>query len=338
MPSKNKNSTNPLYASLKKKAQDTYYNASVKDDTIEQKQAMVKNMARINRLSSDADSVFNYSTGAMMKRNLPPMDSTLEEIQGKISNMPIEDAKKLLNVDWRKKGFSVKDIPTVYKAAKNSNVNLSDMGRYYKHMKGLMDQGYTYGNGGDLMMNLPQYGFGSWLKENAGGLLKGAGSLVSLIPGVGQIAGPVLGLAGAAADRGKQNSQDKAMMAAQQTEIDTRMKADAKASYLNNKSIRESNMFNNDLIGYGSTFAYGGNLMMDSGNSGNPQIVNYTDKADKHSEGIGGVPVDMKGNPTMTSRMSAVGMVEGGELIYNGFVFSNNDKMKLKKHGKRYTS
>lgn len=304
----------------------------------------------------------------------------------------------------------------------------------------------------DDMMMLPEYGFGSWLKENAGGLLKGAGSLVTLIPGVGQIAGPVIGLAGAAVGRAQQNKQDKAMVAAQQAEINAKMQADTKAAYMSNRSIREGNLFGDETMNYGSTFAYGGllmgepnkrlvsndpryikptphrsnpnwtplteeqakmypaediialqgkrrstvnkgkiqyflrnsipqeelpvpspapadsavqasyydfstmmpvgkgekymfngkalggDLMMNSGGNSNPRLIDYTGKADKHSEGIGGVPVDMKGNPTMTSRMSAVGMVEGGELIYNGFVFSNSDKMKLKKHGNSYTS
>ncbi|KKM84367.1 hypothetical protein LCGC14_1299870, partial [marine sediment metagenome] len=45
---------------------------------------------------------------------------------------------------------------------------------------------------------LPELGFGSWLGDNAGKILKMAGSVVSAIPLVGQIAGPVLIGAGAA--------------------------------------------------------------------------------------------------------------------------------------------
>lgn len=185
-------------------------------------------------------------------------------------------------------------------------------------------------------MMLPKYGFGSWLKENASGLLKGAGSLVSFIPGVGQIAGPVLSVAGAAAGKLSQNSSDKAMIASQQAEITAKQNAAAQTAYQNNVSIRERNMFSDDAVNYGATFALGGDLMMqDQGLN----IRQLPSKASKHSEGIGGVPVDIKGNPVVTSKSSAVGMIENGEIVYNGFVFSNSDKMKLKKNGSNtYTS
>ena len=142
-----------LYMPLKKKAEDTYWNSNTRDDSTEQKKAINYNLKRIGNLTVNADSVYNYNTGKKMKRNLPPMDSTLQEMQNKISNIPIDDAKKLLNVNWFEKGIGIKDIPTIYKAAKSAGVGLNDVNRYYKHIKGLMDQGYTYANGGAISAN-----------------------------------------------------------------------------------------------------------------------------------------------------------------------------------------
>lgn len=179
----------------------------------------------------------------------------------------------------------------------------------------------NYDLGGYMM--LPEHGFGSWLKENAGGLFKGAGSLVSLIPGLGQIAGPILNLAGAAVTGSQQRKADKELVAQQQKDIDTKVAADQKLQMQQDLAVRNENLFGGQTaVNYGSTFAYGGDLMM------NPQIVDYSDKADKHSEGIGGVPVDAKGNPATTSRMSAVGMTEAGEVAWNGYIFSNKLKVK----------
>jgi hypothetical protein len=99
------------------------------------------------------------------------------------------------------------------------------------------------------------------------------------------------------------------------------MKADKELQFQQELAARNTNLFGGQQdMNYGATFAYGGDLLM------NPQIVNYSDKADKHSEGIGGVPVDTKGNPAKTSRMSAVGMTEGGEVAWSGYVFSNRLK------------
>lgn len=170
---------------------------------------------------------------------------------------------------------------------------------------------------------LPEYGFGSWLKGLAPGILKGTKFLSGLVPGLSAIAGPVLDLAGAAIGGIKQNKADKAMVAEQQAEIDAKIKADEKLQFQQEIATRNSNLFGGQQdINYGATFAYGGDLLM------NPQIVDYSGKADKHSEGIGGIPVDGKGNPAKTSRMSAVGMTEGGEITWSGYVFSNKLKYR----------
>jgi hypothetical protein len=58
-----------------------------------------------------------------------------------------------------------------------------------------------------------------------------------------------------------------------------------------------------------------------------PVVVEYGNNSDTHEEGIGGVPVDAKGNPAATSKQSAVGLTEKGEVTWNGYVFSNKLKV-----------
>lgn len=173
---------------------------------------------------------------------------------------------------------------------------------------------------------LPELGFGSWLKENASGLLQGAGSLASMIPGIGTIAGPILSVAGAAVAGSQEKKQ---MLNDRQSEIDLKMAADKKLAYNNDVSVRNQNLNNVRQMNYAPTFAAGGDLMMGNNEMMNPQIIEYSDKADKHGEGIGGVPVDVRGNPSTTSKSSAIALTEGGEVTWNGYVFSN--KLKVKK-------
>jgi len=183
-----------------------------------------------------------------------------------------------------------------------------------------------YEYGGYMM---PQYGFGSWLKENGAGLLKGAGSLIKLIPGVGTIAGPLLDVAGSVVGGMQANKQAQAEADAQQKSIDQKKVADTKEQLMLDTATRSQNLFGGDKnINYGETFAMGGDLMMGQSPM-QPQITEYSEKANLHSEGIGGVPVDVRGNPTKVSKTSAVGMTEGGEITWNSYVFSN----KLKRNG-----
>lgn len=210
--------------------------------------------------------------------------------------------------------------------AMKKKLNFAINARKWNHEDGGMLPNDYYDN----YMLMPEYGFGSWLKDNAGGLLSGAGSLASLIPGVGQIAGPVLNIAGSVIGK---NQQDKAAAEQRAQEIAAQEEADKKAKYQSELAIRQESLFGGAQpnINYGETFAYGGGLMMDmEGEEAmpNPQITEYSQKADLHSEGIGGIPVDAKGNPTSVSKTSAVGLTEGGEVTWNGYVFSNRLKVK----------
>lgn len=169
---------------------------------------------------------------------------------------------------------------------------------------------------------LPEYGFGSWLKDNASGLLSGAGSLVSMIPGVGQIAGPILNVAGSVVD----SVQQQKAMDEQQALLDEQAAEQKKVQDAADRATRSQNIIDDKQIDYGPSFMeMGGQIGVGLMNN-NPQIIDYTN-GNTHQEGIGGIPVDSMGNPSTTSKQSAVGLTERGEVTWNGYVFS--DKLKL---------
>jgi len=167
---------------------------------------------------------------------------------------------------------------------------------------------------------LPEYGFGSWLKDNGAGLLKGAGSLVSMIPGIGTIAGPILSTAGSVI--GKVQG-DNAAVTAEQAALDEQAAASAEEQRVADLGTRRTNIVDQKQVNYGGTFENGGQI--GQGLMGQPQITSY-DNGNTHEEGVGGIPVDARGNPSTTSKQSAVGMTEKGEITWNGYVFS--DKLK----------
>lgn len=166
----------------------------------------------------------------------------------------------------------------------------------------------TYADGGQLMGYLPEYGFGSWLGDNAGKILKTAGGVMSAIPVFGQIAGPIVAGAGIATDAIVKGVRNKKLLADQEEEGEF----DERVNDISNSQV------NGPILG---GYAEGGQIgqgMM----SQNPQIVNYS-KGNTHQEGVGGIPVDVKGNPSTVSKQSAVGMTEKGEVTWNGYVFSD---------------
>jgi len=169
-------------------------------------------------------------------------------------------------------------------------------------------------NGGQIGNGfLPEYGFGSWLKGNLGTI----GGLVSAIPVVGNIAGPVISGIGSFL-----NAQDSAKE--EQGLLDEQSAAQAEEQRVANLNTRRSNIVDDKQVNYGATFEDGGTLGM--GFVGEqPQITEYTNGT-SHEEGVGGIPVDSRGNPATTSKSSAVGLTEKGEVTWNGYVFS--DKLK----------
>ena len=195
-----------------------------------------------------------------------------------------------------------------------------------------------YAYGGEL---LPEYGFGSWLKNNAGGILKGAGNIAKpLWPPIGTIVGGVLDIAGAAVDGVKANKQAQSEadlqaqeLAQEQKRLNEEADAQKQANYRADLGNRRSSFLQaNEAITYGGVAALGGDMngMLDT-SVGNPMINEYSNKAYKHGEGPNGVPVDNKGNPSATSKQSAVGLTEGGEVTWNGYVFSDQIDFKNEK-------
>ena len=173
----------------------------------------------------------------------------------------------------------------------------------YDVNEGLVD----FSNGGGL----PQYGFGSWLGDNAGKILKTAGSVAMAIPAIGPVVGGIMIGAGTATDaivgKVRDNRAEDALAITQDQDA-------TNAAY-------ESRIGNQPM--YAPTAEYGGNLMGQSSNNRNPAIVGYDGNSNTHQQGVGGVPVDSRGNPSVVSKQSAVALTEKGEVTWNGYVFSD---------------
>lgn len=75
-------------------------------------------------------------------RSIPPLDSVLKEMQSKINTMTDNELKNLI---------SSKNIGDVIKN-KPSNTSVLDLYKYQKHIRGLIDAGYTFEDGGILPM------------------------------------------------------------------------------------------------------------------------------------------------------------------------------------------
>jgi hypothetical protein len=140
-----------LYGPILGRANDVYYDTSFGLGNRKEEEAIVKNKGILEDLYNPADSVWNFNQNKYIPRNLPPMDSVLLEMQNKIKNLPKENADKLMRIDWMNRGIGIKDIPTIYSAAKESGTNIKDLSKYYNHMKELMDNGYTYEKGGTVI-------------------------------------------------------------------------------------------------------------------------------------------------------------------------------------------
>lgn len=222
-----------------------------------------------------------------------------------------------------------------------TELNISTQEDYDMIFGGLVDEpqeGYVpiYQDGGDLLGYLPEHGFGSWLGDNAGKILKGVGGVVSVIPGFGQIAGPILIGAGYATDAIVGHVRKK-RAETELEEAQTREEAAAQKRATTSALAAQFDPTKN--IDYGATFetyAMGGGLMLQGGQtqqapeqaqkfpseSQTPVIVDYAN-GQTHEGPQGGIPVDAKGNPSTTSKQSAVGLTERGEVTWNGYVFSD---------------
>jgi hypothetical protein len=172
----------------------------------------------------------------------------------------------------------------------------------------------------DPYHGLPEYAFGSWLGDNAGGLLKGAGSIAQAFPPIGTIVGPVLNVAGSVVDSVKAKNDAESLA-----------EEERQAEELSAKRTSYENRLRSPDEPVAPELALGGSLMEQENGfpapTETPVITGYNGNSNTHQQGVGGVPVDSRGNPSAVSRQSAVGLTEKGEVTWNGYVFS--DKLKV---------
>ena len=75
--------------------------------------------------------------------NPPPMDPTIQKMQGVISKLPTDKVSELLGTDWNNV-----NVVQGLKKAKDAGVGLLDAMKYYNHFMGLKKKGYTFADGG----------------------------------------------------------------------------------------------------------------------------------------------------------------------------------------------
>jgi hypothetical protein len=141
------------------------------------------------------------------------------------------------------------------------------------------------------------------LEEYANGgdffnIMKAASPLVSLIPGVGTIAGPIMGGIGAIGGA-VSNSMT------QQDQLNVQNQMQQKATFNQNLDPR-----------YLQGYADGGNIV----------------EMPQSNSSVDSIPTDGQGNPATTSGQRAIAMTDSGEVIWNGYVFS--DKLGFSKKAK----
>lgn len=165
---------------------------------------------------------------------------------------------------------------------------------------------------------LPEHGMGGSI---AGGAASGAATGMALGPWAAA-AGAVIGGVGGWLKGRKENEA----LDAEQELIDEQELAQKEKTQFADRQTRFSNIVDDNQTFYGATFENGG--LIEQGFVGQPQIIDYSN-GEKHGESpINGIPVDARGNPATTSKSSAVGLTEKGEVTWNGYVFS--DKLKTK--------
>ena len=255
------------------------------------------------------------------KGKLPPntvlKDGVLFNPQGDTIRQYLSGEKRFINEAVS--SYRPRSLSSVLEQSRRSNIE----GGLVKPLPVNIPMRQEYGLIEDKEVNpmdqyLPEFGFGSWLADFAP-------KLASAIPIVGQIAGPVLQAGMSIIGGIKANKAAQADADAQQLLFDEQAAGQKKQQGIMDRQTRAGNIVDQDQISYGATFEDGGILGNDLMGQ-NPQIVDYSN-GEKHGESaVGGIPVDARGNPATTSKSSAVGLTEKGEITWNGYIFS--DKLK----------
>ena len=263
------------------------------------------------------------------KRKIPPNTSLKDGVffntQGDTIRQYIPSEERFINSPMS--AFRPSKISSILDQSRNANIEGGLVERLpvnipMRQQYGLADQKPI----DPMAPYLPEFGFGSWIKDNGAGLLQGAGTAVSAIPIIGSIAGPILSGIGSIFGGIKKNKQAQADADAQQTMLDEEAAAQKEQQALADRQTRATNIIDQGQINYGGTFEDGGLLGQNS--LSQPQITEYTNGQKHRESATNGIPVDARGNPATTSRQSAVGLTERGEVTWNGYVFS--DKLRSK--------
>ena len=190
--------------------------------------------------------------------------------------------------------------------------------RTYKYANGglLRDSGYVFNS-------LPQYGLGSWMKENAGTIGSVAGTALNFIPGVG----PLLGAAAGAAGNMIGGNYAAQQQEAEAAKIKAEQEAQQKFAVGQQNAMAQYQSQANPM--YGAVFACGGKMAdggMIGSNAGS-QLVQDTkglDNVTVFANG-GSHESNIKGGITLGNRAQ----VEQNEVRYKDYIFS--DRLPYKK-------
>lgn len=163
----------------------------------------------------------------------------------------------------------------------------------------------------------PQYGFGSWLKENAGtiGSVVGAGLGTLIAPGIGTQIGATLG--GSIGGSVQQNNATNIAQTEQQNQLNTQA---ALANY---------NALNMNAPKYSTSFAAGGNLNFKSPAAYKAWLA-YGHASGEFAKTPGHQKVSIKGQPKKVQHATG-GLIDslacGGKLKAMGGKLESSDKI-----------
>lgn len=186
-------------------------------------------------------------------------DGVLFNTQGDTIRQYVQDEQRFINEPVS--GYRPSALSSVLNQSRRSNIE----GGLVEPLPTQIPMRQQYGLTGDkefdsMSQYLPEFGFGSWLKDNAAGLLGGAGSIASAIPIIGSIAGPILSGIGSIVGGAQANKAAQADADAQQLSLDEQAAAQKEQQDLANRQTRAGNIVDQKQINYGSTFENGGEL------------------------------------------------------------------------------
>ena len=157
-----------------------------------------------------------------------------------------------------------------------------------------------------------QYGFGSWLKKNAGWLAPVVGGVLApLTGGASMAAGAAIGSAvGAPISQAANMDEAQALQEKQRQEMIQQQQTNNQLSQLPEQKQYSSTFANGGIISsYQGGLSNGGGINQ---SSGLPNVTMYKNGGTHQQNPLGGVPLGKTGNS-----------VEEGEVRFGDYIFSN---------------